>query len=192
MLEHNHPMSQHTSRLRFSQIIEPIQYALPLKGYTWACMQAFPERIFAIVMLFLNDWYHRCELVKKIEWKKICGWELKTRHVSKILPIVSHKNVKNWAKFSTFEIKLHQLPLRNTANSRLLHTKHLCLSKKWYFCIHNTMSYVCLTTLAWSVILCVCPSIDSNEKNNFILYQPLVGARDLRPLWSPPHPPHMG
>jgi len=45
--EHNHPMSQHTSMLPFSEIVEAIHYALSLKHYMWASLQAFLERIYA-------------------------------------------------------------------------------------------------------------------------------------------------
>jgi hypothetical protein len=45
--EHNHPMSQHTSRLPFSEIFEAIHYALSLKRCMWACLQALLEIIYA-------------------------------------------------------------------------------------------------------------------------------------------------
>jgi hypothetical protein len=78
------------------------------------------------------------------------------------------------SQFSNFWSLASLATHKNTANNKLLHTKHLPLPKKWHFCIHNTMFYVFLTSLAWSVILCVCSRIDSSEKNKFIIYQPLV------------------
>ncbi len=40
-------MSQHTNKLPFCQTIEDIHCALSMKGCTWACLQAFHERIYA-------------------------------------------------------------------------------------------------------------------------------------------------
>jgi hypothetical protein len=46
-------MLQHTNMLPFSQTIEAIHYALFLKGYTWACLQVFLERIYTRQNKFL-------------------------------------------------------------------------------------------------------------------------------------------
>ncbi len=100
------------------------------------------------------------------------GWKYYMYHKT------SHCLTRKCQKLSQFSNfwspKLHQLPSRNTTNNRLLHTKHMPLPKKWHFYIHYTMSYVFFATFVWSIVLCVCPWIDSSGKNKFILYQPLA------------------
>jgi len=70
--EHNHPMSQHTSMLLFSEIIEAIHYALSLKHCMWACLQAFPERIYARQNNCLL-WYLKMYVIIDVKLSRIWG-----------------------------------------------------------------------------------------------------------------------